>query len=67
MIDLRTRTVIEAPSHCKYAALSYVWGSQTGGITLNADLGSPPRVIEDAFSVCASLGLDFLWVDRYVS
>lgn len=67
VIDLRTRTVIEAPSHCKYAALSYVWGSQTGGITLDADLGSPPLVIEDACSVCASLGLEFLWVDRYVS
>lgn len=67
VIDLRTRTLIEAPSHCKYAALSYVWGSQTGGITLDADLGSPPRVIEDAFSVCVSLGLEFLWVDRYVS
>lgn len=67
VIDVRTRTVIEAPSRCRYAALSYVWGSQTGGIALDEGLGSPPLVIEDAFSVCASLRLDFLWVDRYVS
>lgn len=67
VIDLRTRTVVEAPGHCRYAALSYVWGSQTGEDALDDGLGSPPMVIEDAFSVCASLGLEFLWVDRFVS
>lgn len=67
VIDIRTRTVIEAPSHCRYAALSYVWGSQTGENALDESLESPPQVIEDAFSVCASLILNFLWVDRYVS
>lgn len=67
VIDIRTRTVIEAPSHCRYAALSYVWGSQIGGNALDEGLGSPPQVIEDAFAVCASLKLDFLWIDRYVS
>lgn len=67
VIDIRTRTVIEAPSHCRYAALSYVWGSQTGENAFIQGLGSLPRVIEDAFAVCTSLRLDFLWVDRYVS
>lgn len=67
VIDLRTRTVIEAPSHCRYAALSYVWGSQTDENALDEGLGSPPLVIEDTFSVCASLGLEYLWIDRYVS
>lgn len=67
VIDLRTRTVIEAPSHCRYAALSYVWGGQTGEDAIDEGLGSPPPVIEDALAVCASLGLEFLWVDRYVS
>lgn len=67
VIDIRTRTVIEAPSHCRYAALSYVWGSQSGENALVEDLGSPPLVIEDSFTVCSSLGLEFLWVDRFVS
>lgn len=67
VIDIRTRTVVEAPSHCRYAALSYVWGRQIGGVTSDPDLASPPLVVKDAFSVCASLGLKFLWVDRYVS
>lgn len=67
VIDVRTRAVIEAPSHCRYAALSYVWGRQEGENALDEGLKSPPLVIEDALSVCASLGLEFLWVDRYVS
>lgn len=67
VIDVRTRAVIEAPSHCKYAALSYVWGRQKGENALDESLESPPLVIEDALSVCASLGLEFLWVDRFVS
>lgn len=67
VIDIRTRTVIEARNHCKYAALSYVWGSQTGENASDEDPRSPPLVIEDAFAVCASLGLEFLWVDRCVS
>lgn len=66
VIDVRTRAVIEAPSHCRYAALSYVWGRQKGENGLDEGLESPPLVIEDALSVCASLGLEFLWVDRYV-
>jgi hypothetical protein len=26
-IDCKTRQVIQAPAHCQYSALSYVWGS----------------------------------------
>lgn len=67
VIDIRTRAVIKAPSHCRYAALSYVWGGHKGDNTLDEGLESPPLVIEDAMSVCVSLGLEFLWVDRFVS
>lgn len=27
VIEIRTRTVVEAPRQCRYAALSYVWGT----------------------------------------
>lgn len=67
VIEIRTRTVVEAPRHCRYAALSYVWGRQTGEKALEEGLGSPPAAIEDALACCASLGLKFLWVDRFVS
>lgn len=67
VIEIRTRTVVEAPRHCRYAALSYVWGRQIGEQALEEGLGSPPAVIEDALAACASLGLEFLWVDRFVS
>ena len=67
VIDIQTRTVIEAPKRCRYAALSYVWGSQTGKDASDESLGCPPLVIEDALTVCVSLGVKFLWVDRFVS
>lgn len=67
VIEIRTRTVVEAPRHCRYAALSYVWGKQIDENAFEGGLGSPPLVIEDALAVCASLGLEFLWVDRFVS
>lgn len=62
MIEIRTRTVIEAPLHCRYAAVSC---TQTGEKALEEGLESPPAVIQDALAVCASLGLGFLWVDRF--
>lgn len=67
VIEIRTRTIIEAPRHCRYAALSYVWGTQTSEKALEEGLRSPPVVIEDALACCALLGLEFLWVDRFVS
>lgn len=69
VIDCRTRSVVEAPLNCVYAALSYVWGlkykmssQDTGSGRLPSVL---PRTIDDAISVVKHLGWNYLWVDRY--
>ncbi|KXH49421.1 hypothetical protein CNYM01_08282 [Colletotrichum nymphaeae SA-01] len=51
----------------EYATLSYVWGSvHSDGVVSGRRLpSSVPRVIEDAKTVTASLGFQYLWVDRY--
>lgn len=66
VIEVSSRTVIEAPAECKYMALSYVWGEQPDfGLSLH--LQRLPRLIEDAISVTIARGYKYLWVDRYVS
>lgn len=62
VVDVRQKKVVCAPQRCRYVALSYVWGGKEAG-----DLTSPPLVIEDAMSVAAALGCEYLWIDRYVS
>lgn len=68
--------VIDCKSHrlttvklCEpYICLSYVWGSSTTqdarefGDELPASI---PRTVEDAMDVAISLGIPYLWVDRY--
>ncbi|KAG7058290.1 HET-domain-containing protein [Colletotrichum scovillei] len=51
----------------EYATLSYVWGSaQSDCLRPGRKLpASVPRVIEDAKTVAATLGFQYLWVDRY--
>lgn len=66
VIDVTTRTIIQAPEKCEYIALSYVWGTGTYGSSSGDDLERPPRIIEDAMSVTSTLGYRYLWIDRYV-
>lgn len=66
VIDVSSRTVMEAPQNCRYLALSYVWGRQPDPITGDALQCAPP-LIEDAISVTIALEYNYLWVDRYVS
>lgn len=77
IVDVEARCVTKAPKDCRYAALSYVWGPQRPDqlelTTANAhhllvrgslNDGSVPGTIRDAMTVCAKLGIGYLWVDR---
>ncbi|KAK2599673.1 hypothetical protein N8I77_011407 [Diaporthe amygdali] len=66
VIDTKIQEVIKAPEQCKYLALSYVWGKQSGDSSVH-DIQNSPLVIKDAISVTNSMGYRYLWVDRYVS
>lgn len=63
VIDRESREVVQAPPQCKYLALSYVWGK----VKHSENLDDPPPVIADTFTVCARLGLKYMWIDQYVS
>lgn len=71
VIDCNIRTVIDAPSNCRYVALSYVWGEAAGtpesaSTETESDLLSDvPKVISDSMEVVLRLGMEYLWVDRY--
>ncbi|KAI0838343.1 hypothetical protein F5Y06DRAFT_296417 [Hypoxylon sp. FL0890] len=58
------RSVIEAPQNCRYAALSYVWGSQSTS-SMERPTSSYSQVVEDAISVANSMDIQYLWVDRH--
>lgn len=66
VIDIKTQEVIKAPDGCRYLALSYVWGKDSGSSSAH-NIGNSPPVIRDAISVTNSMGYSYLWVDRYVS
>lgn len=66
--------VILAPESCSYAALSYVWGQPFPSghgkppgepQTVTCLSEALPRTILDSIEVCKSLGMRYLWVDRY--
>jgi hypothetical protein len=62
MIDVESRTIVACPPHCRYIALSYVWGSivpEDGAL----EKGTLPLTIEDAITFTKSLGIRYLWVD----
>lgn len=63
VIDSESRRVVKAPPQCKYLALSYVWGK----IKHSEDLNNPPPVIADTFTLCARLGLKYIWIVQYAS
>lgn len=73
VIDCFSRIIIDAPKHCKYAALSYVWGNVSSAMHTessksqedNLSLLNLPKTIEDSISVTMSMSLRYLWVDRY--
>lgn len=65
VIEVSSRTVIEAPAECRYVALSYVWGKQPD-VSLSLHLQWPPQLIEDAISVTVAMGYKYLWIDKYV-
>lgn len=66
LINVNTRQIISASPHHEYVALSYVWGSGSGPDQPQERLPDQvPRTIEDSLSAVASLGLEYIWIDRY--
>jgi hypothetical protein len=76
LIDVRLGRIVRAPHRCKYAALSYVWGSvdqqklnndNVNILTSNGALFNkatrPSQSISDAILLCEKLGIEYLWVD----
>jgi hypothetical protein len=74
VLDVNSLQVVNAPQNCKYAALSYVWGStempESGaskdGIVIR-DYSSVfqdlPLTIQDAIILMRRLGQRYIWVD----
>ncbi|KAF2184100.1 HET-domain-containing protein [Zopfia rhizophila CBS 207.26] len=74
VIDCTCNCIVRAPDHCRYLALSYVWGhaqqllltqwnfnilTRAGGLT-----GQPiPQIIRDSMLLTVRLGERYLWVD----
>lgn len=77
VINVAHRTVVEAPTYCQFAALSYVWGgtqqyeARTSHVNTKSGVFSLPKrlsqTIEDAIVVTKALGLAYLWVDSLCS
>lgn len=71
VIDCQKFEVIGAGPEMKYAALSYVWGSQISSTELTGEdafqfcVESLPPLIRGAVQATISCGLRYLWIDRY--
>lgn len=61
LIDCFAKEIVQPQQPCKFATLSYVWGQNHAGTLSNL-----PATIEDSIQIVKSLGLRYLWVDRYV-
>lgn len=62
--------IVEAPRDCLYIALSYVWGECAQSVSFRAGdklTKELPKTIADSVEVTRNLGLQYLWIDRYVS
>lgn len=64
--DCATRQICLISEESLYICLSYVWGAQSAAAqSLTIELQQPPKTIEDAMFVALTLGIPYLWVDRY--
>ncbi|EMD85443.1 hypothetical protein COCC4DRAFT_117630, partial [Bipolaris maydis ATCC 48331] len=68
VIDCRSRRLTTVNPDEPYICLSYVWGS--GNMQDAREFGdklpaSVPKTVEDAMFVAITLGIPYLWVDRY--
>jgi Heterokaryon incompatibility protein (HET) len=67
VIDCKLRQLATIDSSDSYATLSYVWGRSP--LISEAEHGRLPetmeRTIEDSMTVVTTLGIQYLWVDRY--
>ena len=66
VIDCEQRLVVNAPTDCKYVALSYVWGKLASSEDFVLSHSLPPT-IEHSILTTLKLGYRYLWIDRYVS
>jgi hypothetical protein len=66
VIKCASRQVVLAPTNCKYAALSYVWGQSPQNPNAGLTKLRFPVTVEDSCRVAKRLGFEYLWVDRYV-
>ena len=77
LIDTEKGCVVMAPPSCRYATLSYVWGSTTDKNTLATIstikileeegylFKTPiPATIKDSIRACIELKIRYLWIDR---
>ncbi|KAE8354726.1 heterokaryon incompatibility protein-domain-containing protein [Aspergillus coremiiformis] len=67
VIDVQKNQVVEAPEHCRFLALSYVFGAKN-----RIELQPPyrfqrdhlPKTIRDAVVACGKLDYRYLWIDQ---
>ncbi|KAL3255585.1 hypothetical protein ABHI18_008234 [Aspergillus niger] len=77
LIDTERGCVVRAPPSCRYATLSYVWGSTTDTYALATTntiqaleeegylFKKPlPATIRDSIRACIELKIRYLWIDR---
>lgn len=74
VIDFVVQCIVPAPKHCRYVALSYVWGNTTQvqlkrenllDLSRESSLSSPniPETIRDAMVLVEKISERYLWVD----
>jgi hypothetical protein len=66
VIDCKHRLLVDAPTDCRYIALSYVWGEVSSPEDYVLSHSLPPT-IEHSIITTLRLGFRYLWIDRYVS
>ncbi|KAJ8107554.1 hypothetical protein OPT61_g8785 [Boeremia exigua] len=67
VIDCDQQAVVNAPAHCRYIALSYIWGNMNESRTTISPntLHELPKTIREAIDFTKYIGYRYLWVDRY--